>query len=129
MLALVRELAEAFIMALVVFVLLQFAIQNYRVEGASMVPTISAGEYVTVNKLAYLEVDMIRISRLIPFWSLDDVTSIFLFRSGGPRRGDIVVFRFPENPDRNFIKRVVGFPGERVSLRRGSVYINNWFIQ
>ena len=122
---LLKEFTEALIMALVVFFLLQVSIQNFKVEGSSMSPTIHSDEYVTVNKLAYLKVDMARFSRLIPFWDASDMGEVFPFRPGGPKRGDIVVFHFPQNPNRNFIKRVIALPGEKVTIEGGTIYINS----
>ena len=120
-----KEFTEALIMAVIAFSLLQVTIQNFKVEGSSMSPTINSNDYVTVNKLAYLEVDVARLSSLIPFWDAADKAEIFVFRPGGHRRGDIVVFRFPHNPQRNFIKRVIALPGEKVAIEGGIVYINN----
>jgi len=120
-----KEFTEALIMAVIAFSLLQVTIQNFKVEGSSMSPTINSNDYVTVNKLAYLEVDVARLSSLIPFWDGADKAEIFVFRPGGHRRGDIVVFRFPHNPQRNFIKRVIALPGEKVAIEGGIVYINN----
>ena len=120
-----KEFTEALIMAVIAFSLLQVTIQNFKVEGSSMSPTIHSNDYVTVNKLAYIEVDVARLSSLIPFWDAADKAEIFVFRPGGHRRGDIVVFRFPHNPQRNFIKRVIALPGEKVAIEGGIVYINN----
>lgn len=124
MFSLLKEFTEALIMALIVFLLLQLSIQNFRVEGSSMAPTIQAEEYLTVNKLAYLKVDMARFSRLVPFWDASDKGNVFPLQPNGPQRGDIIVFRSPQDSSRSFIKRVIGLPGERVSLRQGAVYIN-----
>ena len=124
MLSLLKEFTEALIMALIVFLLLQLSVQNFRVEGSSMAPTIRAEEYLTVNKLAYLKVDMARFSRLIPFWDASDRGDVFPFQPDGPQRGDIIVFRSLQDSSRSFIKRVIGLPGEKVSLRRGAVYVD-----
>ena len=62
-----KEFTEALIMAVIAFSLLQVTIQNFKVEGSSMSPTIHSNDYVTVNKLAYIEVDVARLSSLIPF--------------------------------------------------------------
>lgn len=120
-----KEFTEALIMAVIAFSFLQVTIQNFKVEGSSMSPTIHSNDYVTVNKLAYIKLDVARLSSLIPFWDAADKGEMFLFRPGGHRRGDIVVFRFPHNPQRNFIKRVIALPGEKVAIEGGIVYINN----
>ena len=120
---LLKEFTEALIMALVLFPLLQVSVQNFKVEGSSMAPTIQPGEYVTVNKLTYLKVDIARLSRLIPFWDASDKADVFPFYNG-PKRGNIIVFQAPQDPSRDFVKRVIGLPGEKISIKGGVVYID-----
>ena len=118
-----RELLEAFILALIVFVVIQGSVRNFRVEGSSMHPTLESGEYLLVNKLVYFPIDTHRLSRVIPFWKVDRSANRFTARS--PERGEVIVFRFPGNgPPRDFVKRVVGLPGEHVEIRDGAVYID-----
>ena len=119
-----REFNEALILALVIFMLLQLSIQNFRVEGSSMSATIEPGQYVAVNKLHKIKIDMGRFSALIPFWDASHMGDIYPFQMDGPQRGDIVVFRYPINPERTFIKRVIGLPGEQVSIVRGVTFID-----
>jgi signal peptidase I len=125
MFSLLKEFTEALIMALVVFFFLQVSVQNFRVEGSSMAPSMESGEYVTVNKLYFLKLDVARFSRLIPFWDASDDGEVFPFRPDGPRRGGIVVFRFPSDPNRSFVKRIIGLPGEQVSIKRGVTYVDD----
>ncbi len=119
-----KELNEALILALVIFLLLQFSVQNFKVEGSSMAATIEPGQYVAVNKLHKFKVDMARFSALIPFWDASHQGEVYPFQQDGPQRGDIIVFNFPLDPDRTFIKRVIGLPGEQVSIIRGVTHIN-----
>ena len=121
--ALIRELFETVILALMIFLALQFSVRNYQVEGSSMDPTLKAGEYVLVNKLVYLRIDPRDIARLVPFWDVTDDEHLFPFRP--PRRGDVIIFRFPKDQTREFVKRVVGLPGETVEIRQGQVFIDN----
>jgi signal peptidase I len=95
-----RGVLETAVLALAIFLGIRLAVQNFKVEGESMVPTLHDGEYIIVNKLAYA--------------------------FGSPHRGDIVVFRAVPalQPDRDFIKRVIGLPGETVAVHGGTVYIN-----
>ncbi len=93
-----REVAETLLLALVAFALLRMAVQNYRVEGPSMEPTLHHGQFLLVNKLAY--------------------------RFGSLQRGDIVVFRYPHDPSRSFIKRVIGLPGEQLEILDGELWID-----
>ena len=67
----IRELLEAVVLALLVFFVIQLSVQNFRVEGSSMQPTLDSGEYLMVNKLPYFRIDVARLSRLIPFWDVE----------------------------------------------------------
>ena len=93
-----RDTIETVLLTLMIFFLVRAFIQNFRIEGTSMEPNLHNGQYLIINKLAY---------HLHP-----------------PARGDIIVFRYPHNPKRDFIKRVIGLPGEKVEVRRGRVFIN-----
>ena len=117
----IRELFETVILALLIFLGLQFSMGNYKVEGSSMVPTLEEGEYVIVNKLVYLRFDARDIVGLLPFVESKD-ESLYPFHA--PDRGEVIIFQFPPNPDRDFVKRVIGLPGERVEIQRGQVLVN-----
>ncbi|MFQ5860530.1 MAG: signal peptidase I [Dehalococcoidia bacterium] len=122
-----REFAEAVLLALGIFFLLQLSIQNFRVEGASMQPTLEEGQYLLVNKLVYRQMDLARLSRLVPFWEAEEPDSWFPFHP--PRRGEVIVFHFPGDPRRDFVKRVIGLPGEHIRISRGKVYINGEVLE
>jgi len=99
------RLARDIFLILVVFILFGvFAVQPVVVEGTSMVPQLNDGERLLVNKLVYYKFKNIT-------WGHID-------------RGDIVVFWYPGNPDKSYVKRVIGLPGETVEVRTGKVYIN-----
>ena len=86
-------------MTLVIFlILVTFVVQGYKVYGSCMEPSLHTGERLLGNK--------------------------FVYRFGYPARGDIVVFRFPPEPDQIFIKRVVGLPNETLEIRDGVVYVD-----
>jgi len=129
--SLFREILDALVLSLVVFLLIQVTIQNFKVEGASMYPTLKSGQYVLVNKLAYANLDQVRLSRLIPFWNVTNVKDNHNLRS--PARGEIIVFRFPDhNPDnrkRDFVKRVIAVPGDKIAIISGVVWVNDKSIQ
>ena len=93
-----REAAETVLLALVIFVALRFFMQNFRIEGQSMEPTLHDGQFLIVDKISY--------------------------RLGQVQRGDIIIFDAPPSPGKDFIKRVIGLPGETVELRQGVVHIN-----
>ena len=113
--AVIRELFETVILALLIFLGFHLSIGNYRVEGSSMVPSLEEGEYVIVNKLVYA-----RPPDLLPF--LGELEDPYLFH--GPRRGEVIIFEFPRDMERDFVKRVVGLPGDTVEIQRGQVIVN-----
>jgi len=129
--SLFREILDALVLSLVVFLLIQVTIQNFKVEGASMYPTLKSGQYVLVNKLAYANLDQVRLSKLIPFWNVTNVKDNRNLRS--PARGEIIVFRFPDhNPDnrkRDFVKRVIAVPGDKIAIISGVVWVNDKSLQ
>ncbi len=85
------------IIVAIVGVIRTFLVSPFQVEGSSMVSTLEDGEYIIINKLAYY--------------------------IGDPERGDVVVFRPPTDPDKYYVKRVIGLPGDTVSVRDGFVYL------
>ena len=108
--AVIREIIETVLLALVVYLALQVSVQPYRVEGSSMIPTLTEGEYLLVNKMVYWQV---------PLLGGDDGYLVH-----PPQEGEVVIFRFPVEPTRNFVKRVIGVPGDTVEINEGTVYLN-----
>src|SRR4030067_1357965 len=92
------ELIEIVLIAGGLFLTVNTATARVRVESISMEPNLYEGEFVVVNRLAY--------------------------RWGTPERGDIIVFYFPDNPKKRYIKRVIGIEGDLVSVADGQVYVN-----
>ena len=121
--ALIREHIETVILALVIFLALQFSVQNFRVEGSSMQNTLTEGQYLLVNKIVYLRLDPQTLNTFLPFVSLDEDESLFPFHP--PRRGEIIIFRFPGDASRDFVKRVIGVPGDVVEIRSDSHVLVN----
>ncbi len=99
-----------FPVALVVLVLRSFIFEPFRIPSDSMMPTLLDGDFIIVNKYAYgLRLPVIN-RKIIPV--------------GEPQRGDVVVFRYPRDPSVNYIKRLVGLPGDHVEVRSDRITIN-----
>ncbi len=92
------EIIQTVVLALVLFFAINFISARIRVDGGSMKPSFHNGDYVIVNRLAYQ-------------W-------------GEIQRGDVVVFPYPLSPEEDYIKRVIGLPGDRVAIYGGGVYVN-----
>ncbi len=124
---LVREIIETALLALLVFLAVRATLQNYLVEGFSMLPTLDDGQHILVSKLGYAEVNMNRLTDFIPFVDAEagDVRQVF----GAPGRGDIIVFHSSAASGNDLIKRVIGLPGERVAITNGRVYINGLLLE
>ena len=124
----VRELAETLLLAVLIFLAVRASFQNFRVEGASMQPSLDNGEYLIVNKLSYAEVDTGFLDWL-PFFDSGDNPVHHLW--GEPERGDVIVFRAPTSPNRDFIKRIIGVPGDTVEIvpETGEVMVNGQLLE
>jgi signal peptidase I len=111
----VREYVEAIVMAVAVaFALRAFVIEAFKIPSGSMIPTLMVGDHIFVNKFSY--------GPAIPF------TQSRVWTSMPPRRGDVMVFAFPEHPEQDFIKRVIAIPGDRLEARGGHPILNGWEV-
>jgi signal peptidase I len=108
-------LFQAFLLAAVIRTVL---LQPFTIPSGSMMPTLLVGDYLLVNKFAY---GYSRYS--LPLYNPDWFKGRLL--GGEPTRGDVVVFRLPSNPSIDYIKRVVGLPGDRIQVKQGVLYIND----
>ena len=107
-----RENIEAILVAIVLALFIRtFIIQAFKIPSGSMKQTLQIGDHILVNKFIY--------GIKLPFL----MTTIVPIKN--PKRGDIVVFKFPEDPDKDFIKRVIGIAGDVVECRNKQVYINH----
>ncbi len=115
-----REAIEAVALAGFIYLLLQSTVVNFQVQGSSMRPGLENTDRVLVNKVVYSSVNMERVSRFLPWVDREDPW----FPFHPPQRGDVIVFRFPLDPSENFVKRVIGMPGDTVETRDGVVHVN-----
>jgi signal peptidase I len=122
-----RDIIEALVLAVVVFMLLQTTVRNFKVDGSSMDPTLEHGQYLLVNRLLYQRIDLDRLSKIVPFWQARDQSSRYAIRA--PKRGEIIVFQFPRDPSKDFVKRVVGLPGEVIEMKDGRVIVDGVVLE
>jgi signal peptidase I len=116
------ELVQTLVLAVLIFLAVRAMAQNFRVEGSSMEPGLHHGEYLLVNKAVYFKINLATLDKYLPFIDPGDEPERYIFH--GPKRGEVVVFRFPEDPGRDFIKRVIGVPGDTVRIQDGRVFVN-----
>lgn len=113
-----RDTIEAVVVALLLaFVIRAFIVQAFKIPSGSMLETLQIGDHLLVSKFAY----DVRLPSNI--W-LDTTDGKVLARVGEPERGDICVFKYPEDESKDFIKRVIGLPGETIEIRNKVVFIN-----
>lgn len=98
MLRFIFDVVETLVLSLILFAAVNFITARIRVEGSSMVPSFQDGELVVVNKLAY--------------------------SMGKPQRGDVIIFHYPRDPNMEYIKRIIGLPGDTVLIHDGKVFVN-----
>ncbi len=96
------EVLQTVVLALVLYFLIDSVLARVRVENISMEPTLQPGEFLLVNKLAY--------------------------RLGDVSHGDVVIFHYPLNPNEDYIKRVIGLPGDEVTVQNGQVMVNGKLV-
>lgn len=102
--------ASFFPVILLVFVLRSFIVEPFKIPSGSMIPTLLVGDFIAVNKFTY----GIRLP----------VINKKIVELGSPQRGDVVVFRYPPDPSLDYIKRVVGLPGDKVAYLNKRLTIN-----
>jgi signal peptidase I len=105
------EYARSFFpIILIVLVIRSFLFEPFRIPSDSMMPTLLDGDFIFVNKFTYGLRLPVANTRIVPV--------------GSPQRGDVVVFRLPSDPSTNYIKRLVGLPGDHIVVREKRVYVN-----
>lgn len=106
-----REYGEALIVALAIALFIRtFIVQAFKIPSGSMLETLQIGDHLLATKFAY--------GIKIPF------TDKYLFRGDDPQRGDVIIFPYPNDPDVDYIKRIVGVPGDVIEIRDKQFYRN-----
>jgi signal peptidase I len=112
----VRECIETIVIALIAALFIRtFVVQAFKIPSGSMIPTLQIGDHILVWKLTY--------GIRIPFWGN------YVVRFKQPSRGDVVVFVYPVDRSKDFIKRVIGKPGDQVEIRKKKVFINGVVVE
>ena len=123
--SIIREYAEALIIAIILALTIRvFVVQAFKIPSGSMIPTLLVGDHILVSKLAYgfqLPKDC---EFQLAFPPVTCYSSSIVMEFDPPQRGDVIVFRYPEDEHKDFIKRVVGTPGDVIEIKHKQVIIN-----
>lgn len=114
----IQEIVETLLLAVLIFVGVRSIVLNFRVDGQSMEPNLQNGEMLIVNRRAYVHFN-------ISWLPWESKSSGDWYPFGKPSRGDIIVFNPPTQHTEPYIKRIIGLPGEKISVHDGAVYIND----
>jgi signal peptidase I len=116
------DTGKQLVIAIVIVMFLRSSIiEPYKIPSGSMIPTLFIGDHIFVNKFAY--------GFKVPFTEFFLDKPLFLSEEKLPARGDVIVFKFPKDPTINYIKRVVGLPGDQIKIRDKILYINDTEIK
>ncbi len=118
---LIKETKSISLILLVVLTFRSVIAEPFRIPSGSMIPTLMIGDFILVNKLSY--------GVKAPFTDINlfgfDSNPIYLFGKSDPKRGDVIVFKFPRDKSINYIKRVVAVPGDTIEVRNKILYVND----
>jgi signal peptidase I len=112
----IKEYLQPILIALLIALFVRaFIVQAFKIPSGSMEPTLLVGDHILVNKFIY--------GIIVPY------THIRLFPYERPKRGDVIVFIYPLNPSKDFVKRVIGTEGEKVQIIQNRIYVNDRLIE
>ncbi len=123
--SIIREYAEALIIAIILALTIRvFVVQAFKIPSGSMIPTLLIGDHILVSKLSY-GVQLPKDCKFqVAFPPVTCFSSTTLMSFEPPKRGDVIVFRYPEDENKDFIKRVIGTPGDVIEIRNKNVFVN-----
>ena len=107
----IKVAKEFFPILLLVFVIRTFIVEPFKIPSGSMMPTLIAGDFIAVNKFTY--------GLRLP------VFNKLIFETGSPQRGDVFVFHYPKDPSIDYIKRVIGLPGDNIKYENKKLFVND----
>jgi signal peptidase I len=123
--SIIREYAEALIIAIILALTIRvFVVQAFKIPSGSMIPTLLIGDHILVSKLAYgfqLPKDC---EFQVAFPPVTCYSNTIVMDLDSPQRGDVIVFRYPEDENKDFIKRVIGTPGDVIEIQNKKILVN-----
>lgn len=115
-----KELKTISLIVVSILVFRSSFFEPFRIPSGSMIPTLMIGDFILVNKSSY--------GFKLPFsdFTFFDINfdPIILFGKSSPKRGDVIVFKFPKDPSTNYVKRVIGLPGDEIEIKEKIIYVN-----
>lgn len=116
-----KEVKSISLILLAVLVFRSVLFEPFKIPSGSMIPTLMIGDFILVNKFSY--------GFKVPFSDINllgvNMDPVYLFGKDSPKRGDVVVFKFPKDKSVNYIKRVIGLPGDKVEMKNKVVFVND----
>ncbi|MFA9561321.1 MAG: signal peptidase I [Nitrospirota bacterium] len=123
--SIIREYAEALIIAIILALTIRvFVVQAFKIPSGSMIPTLLIGDHILVSKLAYgfqLPKDC---EFQVAFPPVTCYSNTIVMDLDSPQRGDVIVFRYPDDENKDFIKRVIGTPGDVIEIHNKQILVN-----